>query len=171
MISILLLGLLIIGISAIVVTGSTLSSTTIMPVYSTPAQESAGSGQVEEQRDEPTNEPTDEQPVDEPEPEPEVGEPMDETNQISLTGEQQEQEQLALEIISSNGLVVINETAIAVGGDGSGSGTADVGAAEKEVTCVKNAQGQVFCYETLPTDEHCMKPIVVEDPPICLKGQ
>ena len=34
------------------------------------------------------------------------------------------------------------------------------------MTCVKNAQGQVFCYETLPTDEHCLKRMVEEDPPL-----
>ena len=75
-------------------------------------------------------------------------------------------------IIPNNwlGLVVVNETANAVDGDG-GSGTGDdVGAAEKEVTCVKNAKGDVFCYETLPTIEHCLKPMVEEDPPLCIKG-
>lgn len=32
-------------------------------------------------------------------------------------------------------------------------------------TCVKNDQGQVFCYETLPTEKNWMKPIIEEDPP------
>lgn len=163
-----LLLLLVVGISGIMVTGSTLNSTPILPVYSTPAQES--SGEAVGQQDGATNEPTEDKPtVDQPvDDEPEtvtevpVAEPVDE--------EQLEQEQVALDIISSNGLVVVNETASAVDGDGSSGTGDDVGATEKEVTCVKNAQGQVFCYETLPTDEHCLKPMVEEDPPICLKG-
>lgn len=165
MISISLLVLLVVGISGIMVTGNTLNSTSILPVYSTPAQESSGEavGQQDEATDEPTeDEPTVDQPVDdEPEIEPEapVAEPMDE--------EQLEQEQLALDIIRSNGLVVVNETAPALDGDG-GSGAG--GAAEKEETCVKNAKGEVFCYETLPTIEHCLKPMVEEDPPLCIKG-
>jgi len=104
------------------------------------------------------------QPVDdepETEPGPPVAEPVNETNPVSVTEGEQEQKQLVLDIISSNGLVVINETAPAVDGVGSGSGTGNVGATEKEMTCVKNAQGQVFCYETLPTDEHSLKPMVV----------
>lgn len=160
MISISLLVLLVVGISGIMVTGNTLDSTSISPVYSTPAQES--SGEAVGQQDEATDEPTVDQPVDdEPEIEPEapVAEPMDE--------EQLEQEQLALDIIRSNGLVVVNETAPALDGDG-GSGAG--GAAEKEETCVKNAKGEVFCYETLPTIEHCLKPMVEEDPPLCIKG-
>ena len=160
MISISLLVLLAVGISGIMVTGNTLNSTSILPVYSTPAQES--SGEAVGQQDEATDEPTVDQPVDdEPEIEPEapVAEPMDE--------EQLEQEQLALDIIRSNGLVVANETAPALDGDG-GSGAG--GAAEKEETCVKNAKGEVFCYETLPTIEHCLKPMVEEDPPLCIKG-
>ena len=88
-----------------------------------------------------------------------------------MTEEEQEQKQLVLDIINSNGLVIVNETAPAVDGVGGGSGTGDVGgAAEKEVTCVKNAKGEVFCYETLPTIEHCLKPMTEEDPPLCLKG-
>ncbi len=178
MIRISLLALLVVGISAIMVTGSTLNSTPILPVYSTPAQESSGEavGQQDEATDEPTeDEPTVDQPVDdEPETEPEpaaaAAEPANETTPVSVTEEEQEQKQLTLDIISSNGLLVVNETAPAVDGVGSGSGTGNVGATEKEVTCVKNAQGQVFCYETLPTDEHCLKPMVEEDPPLCLKG-
>lgn len=160
MIRISLLALLVVGISGIMVTGNTLNSTSILPVYSTPAQES--SGEAVGQQDEATDEPTVDQPVDdEPEIEPEapVAEPMDE--------EQLEQEQLALDIIRSNGLVVVNETTPALDGDG-GSGAG--GAAEKEETCVKNAKGEVFCYETLPTIEHCLKPMVEEDPPLCIKG-
>jgi hypothetical protein len=168
MIRISLLVLLVVGISGIMVTGSTFNSTPILPVYSTPARESSGEavGQQDEATDEPTeDEPTVDQPVDdEPEtvPEAPVAEPVDE--------EQLEQEQLALDIISSNGLVVVNETASAVDGDGGSSTGDDAGAAEKEVTCVKNAKGDVFCYETLPTIEHCLKPMVEEDPPLCIKG-
>jgi hypothetical protein len=177
MIRISLLALLVVGISGIMVTGSTLNSTPILPVYSTPAQES--SGEAVEQQDEATNEPTEDDPTvdqpvdDEPETEPEpaaAAEPANETTPVRVTEEEQEQKQLALDIISSNGLVVVNETAPALDGVGSDSGTGNVGATEKEVTCVKNAQGQVFCYETLPTDEHCLKPMVEEDPPLCLKG-
>ena len=176
MIRISLLVLLVVGISGIMVSGSTLNSTPILPVYSTPAQESSGEavGQQDEATDEPTeDEPTVDQPVgDEPEtePEPAAAELANETTPVSVTEEEQEQKQLALDIISSNGLVVVNETAPVVDGVGSDSGTGNVGATEKEVTCVKNAQGQVFCYETLPTDEHCLKPMVEEDPPLCLKG-
>jgi hypothetical protein len=176
MIRISLLVLLVVGISGIMVSGSTLNSTPILPVYSTPAQESSGEavGQQDEATDEPTeDEPTVDQPVgDEPEtePEPAAAELANETTPVSVTEEEQEQKQLALDIISSNGLVVVNETAPAVDGVVNDSGTGNVGATEKEVTCVKNAQGQVFCYETLPTDEHCLKPMVEEDPPLCLKG-
>ena len=180
MIRISLLALLVVGISGIMVTGSTFNSTPILPAYSTPAQESSGEavGQQDEATDEPTeDEPTVDQPVDdepetepETEPEPLVAEPVNETTPISVTEKEQEQKQLTLDIISSNGLVVVNETAPAVDGVGSDSGTGNVGATEKEVTCVKNAQGQVFCYETLPTIEHCLKPMVEEDPPLCLKG-
>ena len=172
MIRISLLVLLVVGISGIMVSGSTLNSTPILPVYSTPAQESSGEavGQQDEATDEPTeDEPTADQPVDdEPEIEPEapVTEPVNESNAVSVTEEEQEQKQLALDIISSNGLVVVNDTA---GAAGSGSGD-EVGTAEKEVTCVKNAKGDVFCYETLPTIEHCLKPMVEEDPPLCIKG-
>jgi hypothetical protein len=176
MIRISLLVLLVVGISGIMVTGSTLNSTPILPVYSTPAQESSGEavGQQDEATNEPTeDEPTVDQPVDdEPEVEPEapVAEPVNESNPVSVTEEEQEQKQLALDIISSNGLVVVNDTAGAVdGAAGSGSGD-EVGTAEKEVTCVKNAKGEVFCYETLPTIEHCLKPMVEEDPPLCIKG-
>jgi hypothetical protein len=176
MIRISLLVLLVVGISGIMVTGSTLNSTPILPVYSTPAQESSGEavGQQDEATNEPTeDEPTVDQPVDdEPEVEPEapVAEPVNESNPVSVTEEEQKQKQLALDIISSNGLVVVNDTAGAVDGDaGSGSGD-EVGTAEKEVTCVKNAKGDVFCYETLPTIEHCLKPMVEEDPPLCIKG-
>lgn len=176
MIRISLLVLLVVGISGIMVTGSTLNSAPILPVYSTPAQESSGEAvrQHDEATDEPTeDEPTVDQPVDdEPEVEPEapVAEPVNESNPVSVTEEEQEQKQLALDIISSNGLVVVNDTAGAVDGDaGSGSGY-EVGTAEKEVTCVKNAKGDVFCYETLPTIEHCLKPMVEEDPPLCIKG-
>jgi len=176
MIRISLLVLLVVGISGIMVTGSTLNSAPILPVYSTPAQESSGEavGQQDEATDEPTeDEPTVDQPVDdEPEIEPEapVAEPVNESNAISVTEEEQEQKQLALDIISSNGLAVVNDTASAVdGAAGSGSGD-EVGTAENEVTCVKNAKGDVFCYETLPTIEHCLKPMVEEDPPLCIKG-
>jgi hypothetical protein len=176
MIRISLLVLLVVGISGIMVTGSTLDSMPILSVYSTPAQESSGEavGQRDEATDEPTeDEPTVDQPVDdEPEIEPEapVAASVNETKPVSVTEEEQQQKQLALDIISSNGLEVVNETAGAVDGDG-GSGTGDDGgAAEKEVTCVKNAKGDVFCYETLPTIEHCLKPMVEEDPPLCIKG-
>jgi hypothetical protein len=176
MIRISLLVLLAVGISGIMVTGSTLNSTPILPVYSTPAQESSGEavGQQDEATNEPAeDEPTVDQPVDdEPEIEPEapVAEPVNETNPVSLTEEAQEQKRLALDIIRSNGLVVVNEITPAIDGDdGSGTGD-DVGAAEKETTCVKNAKGDVFCYETLPTIEHCLKPMVEEDPPLCIKG-
>ena len=151
--------------------------------YSTPSSESSGEAVGGQEEQEPSNEPSgedqDKPTVDQPsndetETEPTVSEPMDETNLGGLTPEeQQEQKQLALDIITSNGLAVVNETFPGVDGDatGSGTGTSNVGNTEKEVTCVKNSQGQVFCYETLPTEENCMKPVVEEDPPLCLKGQ
>ena len=112
-----------------------------MPVYSTPAQESSGEavGQQDEATDEPKeDEPTVEQPVDdEPEIEPEaqITEPVNETNPVSVTEEAQELKQLALDIISSNGLVVVNETGGAVDGDG-GNGTGDEGGgAERSKEC------------------------------------
>jgi hypothetical protein len=81
----------------------------------------------------------------------------------------EEQQQLTLDIISSNGLVVVNETTTDVAGNGGGSGgPSGPGTAAREVTCVKNSQGQTFCYEVLQTDENCLKPINVEDPPLCL---
>jgi hypothetical protein len=176
MIRISLLVLLVVGISGIMVTGSTLNSTPILPVYSTRAQES--SGEAVEQQDEATDEPTEDEPTidqpvdDEPEIEPEasIAEPVNETNPVTVTEEEQEQKQLVFDIISSNGLVVVNETSSAVDGDGGSSTGDDVGTAEKEVTCVKNAKGDVFCYETLPTIEHCLKPMVEDDPPLCIKG-
>lgn len=157
MIKSLFLLLTVIGLSGVMIVGSTLGNTPIQPVYSSSAQET-----TDEQQDEPT----DDEPVDEPEPEP-VAEPVDETNpdplDESLTEEQQQQqEQLTLDIISANGLVIVNDTAD-VDGNGGGPGTT-----AREKTCVGNSQGQTFCYEPLPTEQNCLKPINVEDPPLCL---
>lgn len=81
---------------------------------------------------------------------------------------EEQQQQLTLDIISSNGLVVVNETTTDIVDNGGGSGGASgPGTAAREVTCVKNSQGQTFCYEVLQPDENCLKPINVEDPPLC----
>ena len=80
----------------------------------------------------------------------------------------EEQQQLTLDIINSNGLVVVNETTTDVAGNGGGSGgPSGPSTTAREVTCVKNSQGQTFCYEVLKPDENCLKPINVEDPPLC----
>ena len=81
---------------------------------------------------------------------------------------EEEQQQLTLDIINSNGLVVVNETTTdAISNDGSNDGPSGPGTTAREVTCVKNSQGQIFCYEVLKPDENCLKPINVEDPPLC----
>lgn len=71
------------------------------------------------------------------------------------------QEQLTLDIINANGLEVVDEPIIDVGAVG------DDGTTEKEIKCVKNSQGQTFCYEELKPDEVCLKPIDEKDPPLC----
>jgi hypothetical protein len=71
--------------------------------------------------------------------------------------EQEQQEQLVKDIIAGNELDLVNETT-----------TSGKGSTEREMTCVSNSQGQIFCYEPLPTEENCLKPINVEDPPLCL---
>ena len=66
-----------------------------------------------------------------------------------------------MEIIKSNGLVPINDTAsLNTNADGVGNGGNNPAA--REVTCVKNDRGQVFCYEVLEPDENCLKPIKEE---------
>ena len=151
-----LLGLLIIG-------GNILYISPFQPAYSSPAEEPSDDGgqqQDESVDDEPVEEP---EPTDEPEPEPEplVTEPADETIPESPTEKQQEQ--LTLDIIDANGLVVVNETTTNIGGGEVGGD----GTTAKEVKCVKNSQGQTFCYEELKPDEVCLKPINAEDPPLC----
>ena len=54
-----------------------------------------------------------------------------------------------------------------VDNDGSVSGPCGPGRTAREVTCIKNSQGQIFCYKVLNVDENCLKPINVEDPPVC----
>jgi hypothetical protein len=76
---------------------------------------------------------------------------------MQTSEEEQQQEQLALDILTANGLTPLNAT----NGDGGSGGD---GTIEK---CAVNSQGQTFCYEPLPTEENCLKPIKVEDPPIC----
>jgi hypothetical protein len=158
MIRSLFLLLTVIGLSGVMIVGSTLGTTPIQSAYSSAAQETSNGQQ---------DEPTDDEPVAEPEPEPgTAAEPVDETNpdplDESLTEEQQEQ--LTLDIINANGLVPVNDTTVADGnGNGGGPGTT-----AREKTCVGNSQGQTFCYEPLPTEQNCLKPINVEDPPLCL---
>ena len=122
----------------------------------------------DEQQDEPTDdEPVADQLEPEPKPEPETGaEPVDETKADPMDESliEEPQEQLTLDIIEANGLEVVNETTTDIdgGGDGGGDGTT-----AKEIKCVKNSQGQVFCYEELKPDEVCLKPIDEKDPPLC----
>jgi hypothetical protein len=71
------------------------------------------------------------------------------------------QEQLTLDIINANGLEEVDEPIGDVGAVG------DDGTTEKEIKCVKNSQGQTFCYEELKPDEVCLKPIDEKDPPLC----
>lgn len=105
----------------------------------------------------------------------------DETNIRSMDEElnKEEQKQQTMDIISANGLIPVNDTTVlddssngVEGGDGTNA---------REVTCVKNNQGQVFCYEVLKPDETCLKPINAEDllfavhllkpvPPLQIKG-
>jgi hypothetical protein len=69
---------------------------------------------------------------------------------------QQEQEQLVLDILTENGLTPLNDTTAA---DGNGGGMIE--------KCAVSSDGHTFCYEPLPTDENCLKPIKVDDPPLC----
>jgi hypothetical protein len=138
------LGLLIIG-------GNILYVLPLQPAYSSSIEEPGDNGvqQVEPTDDELVEEP---EPTNEPESEPPVAEPMDEIIPESPTEEQQEQ--LTLDIIDANGLVIVNETTADVDGSvvgGNGTMTA------KEIKCVKNSQGQTFCYEELKPDEVCLK--------------
>ena len=62
----------VIGLSISMMTGSALSTISLLPVYSSPEQQSDDEQQEEPTDEEPTDEePTDEEPVDEPEAEPE----------------------------------------------------------------------------------------------------
>jgi hypothetical protein len=161
--------LVVIGLLGVMLAGSTLSTTSIQPVYSSSTQETSD----EDQRDEPSNggEPSNEGSADEAETEP-VGEPVDDTNaeplDESLT-EQEQQEQLSLDIINANGLVLLNDTSGVDGNGDNDGGGGGPSTTSKEITCVGNSQGQTFCYERLPTEENCLKPINVEDPPLCLR--
>lgn len=165
--------LAVIGLTGLMLVGGTLNTTPIQRVYSSASQETIDEGQ----QDEPTNgdqpaddHPSDDEPVVEPEP---VAEPVDEITPVPLGEElsedqQHKQQQLTLDIIDANGLVIVNETTTDAIGDGGGSGgPGGPSTTAREVTCVKNSQGQTFCYEVLKPDEHCLKPINVEDPPLC----
>lgn len=59
------------------------------------------------------------------------------------------------DILTANGLATSAEG----NGDGNGGSVIEKGAV--------NSEGQTFCYEPLPTEENCLKPIKVEDPPLC----
>jgi hypothetical protein len=132
-----------------------LTTISVQVSFSSSAEETSDEGGEQQQ-----DEPADEEPAnDAPAP---SDEPANDANpnlpEDGLTDEeQQQQEQLALDIISANGLVPVNETSP------SGGGTI-----EREVTCVDAGQGRIFCYERLPTEENCLKPINVEDPPLCM---
>jgi hypothetical protein len=149
---------------------------TIIPLqlsYSSSAQETTD----EDQQGEPAGEeePVYEEPADESEPKPSWNANLkicvyvggghwgtSITNEtISSTDVMGGQEQLTLDIINANGLEVVDEPFGDVGAVG------DDGTTEKEIKCVKNSQGQTFCYEELKPDEVCLKPIDEKDPPLC----
>lgn len=143
--------LVIIGLSGIILLGGGL--VTVHRIFGSSDQESSEdegtepqeqSDEGEEGRDEGT-ETSQSELNEEPEAEPAA----------SITDEQHAQEQLALDILTANGLTPLNTTTGANGG----------------ITierCVANSQGQTFCYEPLPTEENCLKPIKEQDPPLCL---
>jgi hypothetical protein len=82
---------------------------------------------------------------------------------MTLDNEQEEElEQLTLDMIDSEGLAVVNDTADVDGAGGDGT-------AAKQVVCVENNQGQKFSYEYLKPDENCLERLNVEDPPLCRK--
>lgn len=147
-----LLALLVFSIVGSIV----LTAVPVQVSFSSSAEET--SDEVGEQQQ---DEPADEEPVDDAQAP--TDEPANDVNpnlsEDGLTDEeqQQQQEQLALDIISANGLVPVNETSTSSGGT-----------TEREVTCVDAGQGRIFCYERLPTEENCLKPINVEDPPLCM---
>lgn len=153
----LILVLAIIGLSTLIVLGSTL--VTVTPILASSDQETAEGDEPQDQSggdESETSEPGDgsetsgPEPTDESEPEP--------AEDISALNDeqQQEQEQLALDILTANGLTPLNVTN---GNGGGGDGTIE--------KCAVNSQGQTFCYEPLPTEENCLKPMKVEDPPLC----
>jgi len=150
--------LIVIGLSSIMVLGSAIA--VISPVFGSSSQETA-EGENGEQ-DQPADggdesETSEQEPADEPEPEPTGGELQTPSDVMQTSEEEQQQEQLALDILTANGLTPLNAT----NGDGGSGGD---GTIEK---CAVNSQGQTFCYEPLPTEENCMTPMKVEDPPIC----
>lgn len=139
--------LVVIGLSGVMVVGSALI--TIRPIFASSDQENAGEEDEPQDRSggEDGSETSEEEPTDEPEaglePEPKDGD---------APTLQQEQGQLALDIITANGLTPLNTT--------SGGGTIE--------KCAVSSDGQhTFCYEPLPTEDNCLKPIKAEDPPLC----
>jgi len=139
----------------------------IQPVFASPEQEvdnekqSSGS-ESQETTDEEEQE-VEPQPAEELQPAEDMPTP---NNELPASEQEQQQQQLTLDIINANGLVPVNDTTVA-----DGNGIAGGGTAAREVTCVSNSQGQTFCYEILKPDENCLKPINVEDPPLCKAGQ
>lgn len=133
----------------------------IQPVFASPEQEVDNEKQSSGSESQET---TDEE---EQEVEPQPAEDMPTpNNELPASEQEQQQQQLTLDIINANGLVPVNDTTVADGNGNAGGGTA-----AREVTCVSNSQGQTFCYEILKPDENCLKPINVEDPPLCKAGQ
>lgn len=148
----LLLALVFTGFIGLMLIGSAIP---IQLAYSSSAEESSGENQQDgSAQDQATDGESDTQ----PEPSTKPSEDEISTEQLGENADQEEQEQRALEIIEDNGLVVVNETLTNTGGGSSAA------------KCVANSQGQTFCYEPLPTEENCLKPIKVEDPPLCGKA-
>jgi cytoskeletal protein RodZ len=149
--------LAIIGLSSVIVLGSILVA--VQPIFASSEQETAGEDEPQDQSggdESETSEPGDgsetsgQEPTDESEPEP--------AEDISALNDeqQQEQEQLALDILTANGLTPLNATN---GNGGGGDGTIE--------KCAVSQQGQTFCYEPLEPDKNCLTPIKAEDPPLC----
>ena len=133
----------------------------IQPVFASPEQEVDNEKQSSGSESQET---TDEE-EQEVEPQP-AEDPPTPNNELPASEQEQQQQQLTLDIINANGLVPVNDTTVADGNGNAGGGTS-----AREVTCVSNSQGQTFCYEILKPDENCLKPINVEDPPLCKAGQ
>jgi len=136
------------------------------PVFASPEQEVDNEKQSSGSESQETTDEEEQEVEPQPAEEPQSAEDTPTPNNELPASEQEQQQQLTLDIIKANGLVPVNDTTVADGNGNAGGGTS-----AREVTCVSNSQGQTFCYEILKPDENCLKPINVEDPPLCKAGQ